>query len=218
MRGEFKMIPTVALTGGIGAGKSVVASYLRGRGVPVYDSDSMTKALYDKDAGLVGRLEASLGLALRRSDGSFDRKALAAAIFSGSEARAKAEALIHPAVLADFLSWKESRIEEIEKDGWCFYQGGAPFVVIESAIIMDRPLFRPYIDYCVAVDAPLELRVERAAARDLSSKEAVRKRVMAQKACTADWTIVNDSDMETLRQRTDKVFKSLYLQIISGQA
>jgi hypothetical protein len=41
---------------------------------------------------------------------------------------------------------------------------------------------------------------------------------MAQKACTTDWTIVNDSDMETLRQRTDKVFKSLYLQIISGQA
>ena len=51
---------TVILTGGMGSGKSAVAALLKARGVPVYDSDSRTKSLYDRDPALVGRLEAAL--------------------------------------------------------------------------------------------------------------------------------------------------------------
>ena len=60
---------TVILTGGMGSGKSAVCAFLKARGVPVYDSDSRTKSLYDRDPSLVQRLEAALGTGLRTADG-----------------------------------------------------------------------------------------------------------------------------------------------------
>ncbi|MBP5636601.1 MAG: dephospho-CoA kinase, partial [Bacteroidales bacterium] len=56
---------TVILTGGIGSGKSVVAAMLSERGIPVYDSDSRTKALYDSEPSLVYAIEEALGVSLR---------------------------------------------------------------------------------------------------------------------------------------------------------
>ena len=73
---------TVILTGGMGSGKSAVAALLKARGVPVYDSDSRTKSLYDRDPALVGRLETVLGTGLRAVDGRLDRAKLASLIFS----------------------------------------------------------------------------------------------------------------------------------------
>ena len=90
---------SVLLTGGIGSGKSAVASYLESKGIPVYDSDSRTKALYDSDPDLVPSLERALGVSLRKEDGSFDRKALSSVIFSDKKALSKVESIVHPAVL-----------------------------------------------------------------------------------------------------------------------
>ena len=70
---------TILITGGIGSGKSALTSYLSERGVPVYDSDSRTKALYDGELGTM--VENGLGQSFRDSRGRFDRKALAAVIF-----------------------------------------------------------------------------------------------------------------------------------------
>ena len=68
-RGEMRPF-AVALTGGIGSGKSVVAAYLRENGVPVYDSDSQAKKLY-LDGGFLSRIEEVLGCTLRPG-GVFD--------------------------------------------------------------------------------------------------------------------------------------------------
>jgi dephospho-CoA kinase len=207
------MIPAVALTGGIGSGKSAAADHLRSRGVPVYDSDSMTKALYDRDPELVAELEKAFGVSLRSGDGRFDRKAFAKIIFNGRESLSRAEAIIHPAVLRDFESCRNAKASEIMEKGWCGYCGDIPFVVIESAIIMDKPLFRPVIDAVVRVDAPEDLRVRRAAARDGVPEESVRERVRAQKNYSGGVPILNDGDLETLNERTDKAFKLVYLQL-----
>ena len=56
---------TVLLTGGIGSGKSTVARFLAGRGIPVYDSDSRTKSLYDREPGIVDLLEERFGIKAR---------------------------------------------------------------------------------------------------------------------------------------------------------
>ena len=96
---------TVIVTGGMGSGKSAVCACRKARGVPVYDSDSRTKSLYDRDPALVDRMEAALGTCLRTPEGRLDRSVLAALIFSDPARKAVVEALVHPAVLADFRRW-----------------------------------------------------------------------------------------------------------------
>lgn len=71
---------TVLITGGIGSGKSAVSSILESEGIPVYDSDSRTKALYDSDLQLRESLESLLGVSLRTAEGKFDRKLFASMI------------------------------------------------------------------------------------------------------------------------------------------
>lgn len=187
---------TVIVTGGIGSGKSAVCAMLRERGIPVYDSDSRTKSLYDKYPSLVESLESALGQALKLPDSTLDRKKLAAVIFSDSSAREKVEAVVYPFVLKDFKRWRSR-------------YGKAHFVVLESAVILSKPVFDGIADAVVLVDAPLELRLQRISLRDGSSMDAALERVKAQEEVPRDKVtevIVNDSSPERLKAETERVF------------
>ena len=187
---------TVIVTGGIGSGKSAVCAMLREPGIPVYDSDSRTKSLYDKYPSLVESLESALGQALKLPDSTLDRKKLAAVIFSDSSAREKVEAVVYPFVLKDFKRWRSR-------------YGKAPFVVLESAVILSKPVFDGIADAVVLVDAPLELRLQRISLRDGSSMDAALERVKAQEEVPRDKVtevIVNNSSPERLKAETERVF------------
>ena len=95
---------TVGMTGGIGSGKTTLCRLLEARGVPVYEADARTKALYDSDPALVPALEEALGTPLRGEDGKLDRKRLAGMLFADSRVRETVEAIVHPRVLQDFLA------------------------------------------------------------------------------------------------------------------
>ena len=90
---------TVAVTGGIGSGKSTVCRLLSSRGIPVYDCDSSAKGLYDREPSLAVSLEKLFGCSLRNADGSLDRGLLASLIFTSPERLAALESIVHPAVL-----------------------------------------------------------------------------------------------------------------------
>ena len=189
---------TVALTGGIGSGKSAVAAFLYSEGVPVFDCDAAAKAVYDEDPALVARLEERLGLRLRLDDGSFDRKALAEAVFSSAEALGEVAKEVLPAVLEKLDEWKASL--------------DSPLAVVESATILSKPLFDGSYDSAVLVDAPFELRLERVLARGGISREDALRRISAQSfdLSKIDGTIVNDGTLEELRRRTLSLFSELY--------
>jgi dephospho-CoA kinase len=186
---------TIFLTGFIGSGKSAVSALLRERGIPVYDSDARTKALYDESPVLVPALEETLGMPLRTTDGKLDRKALAAVIFNDDDARERVESLVYPAVLEDFLRWREAHAD-------------APFVVLESAIILSKPIFNGLADRVVLVTAPQEVRLQRVMARDGLSEEEVIRRMDAQQLPLdgIDTVIQNDGTPEQLRRAVDAVF------------
>ena len=200
---------TVILTGGMGSGKSAVCALLKARGVPVYDSDSRTKTLYDRDPALVGRLEAVLGAGLRTAEGRLDRGKLAALIFSDPARKAAVEALVHPAVLADFRRWKRWQ----RPKGWTY--GPVPFVVLESAIILSCPVFDGVGDRTVLVDAPEDVRLARAVARDGSDPEAALRRIRQQRfdRSRVDAVLRNDGPLAALSAETDRVFLNLFLSL-----
>ena len=195
---------TVFVTGGIGSGKSAVCRYLESRGVMVYDSDSMTKSIYERDKGLVCSMESVLGQSLRDSSGKFDRQSLAKRIFSDPAALAAVEDLVHPAVLRDFMSWKR-------KQRSCGY-GKVPFVVMESAIVLEKPLFSGVADKIILVQADRETMIARASERDNVPREEIIRRMESQHfdESLADAVIINDSDLVTLHRRTGAAFRRLW--------
>ena len=181
---------TIILTGLIGSGKSAVSALLGERGIPVYDSDARTKALYDENPTLVPALEKMLGIPLRTAGGTLDRKALATVIFNDAAAREQVEAVVYPAVLEDFLRWRAVQAE-------------VPFVVIESAVILFKPIFNGLADKVVLVTAPREVRLQRVMARDGLGAEEVLRRMDAQQLPREGISavIVNDGTPERRRRR-----------------
>lgn len=186
---------TIIVTGLIGSGKSAVCALLRKRGIPVYSADEKTKFLYDTHPSLVTRLEEALGQPLRGSGGRLDRSRLASRIFADADARETVEGIVYPLVLADFRAWRSA-------------QEGAPFVVLESAVILTRPLFDGLADAAVLVTAPEDVRLQRVMVRDGLPEEAVRARMRVQDIPEdkVDVTLVNDGDGARLEQAVEQVF------------
>ncbi len=200
---------TVIVTGLIGSGKSAVCALLRERGIPVYDSDSRTKRLYDRRPALVDAMEKAVGTPLRGKDGALDRKRMAGIIFSDSSVREKVEAVVYPAVLADFKRWKSR-------------QKGAPFVVLESAVALSKPIFDALAQAVVLVDAPPEVRLARVMRRDSLDAEAVMRRMAAQRIPMdrVDVILSNDGDVQALSAAVSRVFfeENSYLCKILNQS
>ena len=179
------MIPhhplTIGITGSIGSGKSVVCRLFNMLGVPVYDSDSKARLLMNSDPVLIDSLIRRFGQECFRN-GVLNRKLLAERVFGDAAALADLNALVHPAVTRDFLTWTEAF--------------DTPYVIVESAILFESGLNR-VVDRTVAVTAPVQLRLHRAAMRDNTSQDNIRARMKHQMndetlAASSDFVIVND--------------------------
>ena len=187
----------VGITGGIGSGKSTVCRLFAQRGVAVYDSDAAAKRLMTEEPALRVGIAARFG-AEAYAGGALNRPYLAAKVFSDPAALADLNALVHPAVMADFAAWAER-------------QEGS-YVILESAILFEAGL-EGSVDRTVAVLAPLELRVERTCRRDGRTPGEVRLRIAAQTdddtlSAKADYTLVNilESDLEPAVAELHRIF------------
>ena len=170
----------VAVCGGIGSGKSTICRMFAERGAALYDSDSRAKALMMESAELREALVAEFGEECY-ADGVLNRQYLANKVFGSAEQLSKLNAIVHPAVNADFLQWAE------EQEG--------DYCILESAILFESG-FDAVVDKTVAVLAPLPLRIERAMQRDGATREQIETRVKAQMSddelvARADFAIVN---------------------------
>ena len=159
----------LAVTGGIGSGKSEVCRILADKGLTLqYNADSRAKALYVERPGLLCRIEASLGCRLRDEEGNFIPSRLAAVIFTDDGALEKVEALLFPEMIRDFHKVMEAAAED-------------QIVVFESATFLEKKQFDGFADIVLLVDAPFEMRLERACRRDGASKEAIMARMKSQR-------------------------------------
>jgi len=173
----------VGITGGIGAGKSLIASMVEALGHPVYYADSQAKRLMSESLYIKEELVALLGLDAYIGN-TLNRPYIAQAIFGNNELLQKINALVHPAVKADFEAWAAQR-------------GDAPLLFLESALIYEAQL-PTILDAVIHVTAPLRVRISRTMRRDSVSENEVLKRVAAQQkeeesAQKADFTICNDN-------------------------
>lgn len=159
----------LAVTGGIGSGKSEVCRILAENGLTLqYNADSRAKALYVECPGLLDDIEKALGCVLRDEDGKFVPSRLAAVIFSDNVALEKVEALLFPEMIRDFRRMMNEASED-------------RIVVFESATFLEKKHFDDFADMVLLVDAPFEMRLERACRRDGASEEAILARMKSQR-------------------------------------
>lgn len=226
---------TILLTGGIGSGKSSVRRILERMGVPCYDADSVVKGFYEvplesesehltsgttEKPFLLPEIEAALRLSFRKSDGSFDSRKLADAIFSDSVRLKAVEGIVFPALATDFERWRKSVGETVPGAASSAVErpaGATPLAdlaIFESATALDKPDFPKLWDKCIWVDAPEELRVERVLARDNCSSEQVMSRIRLQSPLEAhrsevDAVILNDCSLQDLPMRVRSALSSI---------
>jgi len=171
-------------TGGIGSGKSVVVRLFQALDIPSYDCDRAAKELYDRDPQLLAEVVALCGEGVLDAEGRLDRAALARKVFGDAALLAALEDRVHPAVIRDFEKWKEEQESAL--------------VVIESAILLEKPRFAGLMDYTVVVTAPEAVRIARVMQRDGLSEAQVRQRIAAQwgdeaRLAQADFVLENDN-------------------------
>lgn len=155
----------VAITGGIGSGKSTVCRLLAEvGGVEVYDSDSRAKEVMNSHPQVVRDVTALFGPEAY-VDGVLNRPHIAQRAFADKELLGRLNAIVHPRVVEDYEQWVA--------------QQSGPYVVLESALLFSSPLEGHY-DVSVAVVAPDEVRVQRCVARDGATHEQIRERMARQ--------------------------------------
>jgi len=183
---------TTGLTGGIGSGKSVVASLLELYGMPVYVADEESKRLVNSSPLIREQLIVLLGDTIY-DDNGLNRRLMASLIFNDAKLLEQTNAIIHPQVNRHFRSWVERQT--------------AQFVVLESAILFESH-FNRLVDSCLLVYAPQALRIKRVMARDGITEAEVLQRMQHQtpdeeKKKYADYVIDND-DIHPLIPQIEK--------------
>ncbi|MCQ2331646.1 MAG: monofunctional biosynthetic peptidoglycan transglycosylase [Paludibacteraceae bacterium] len=167
----------IGITGGIGAGKSAASEWLREQGFAVYDTDREAKRLMQESGEIRNALVDRFG-ELVYKDGKLNRGYLAGFVFVDEASRRFVNGVVHPVVIADFMSWS--------------YATGADVVFVESAILNECNL-RDIVDGVIYVDAPEEIRIARTMQRDNATREDVVKRIQSQTDAKGNVTFTVDN-------------------------
>lgn len=186
---------SIAITGGIGSGKTFVSNLLQERGIPIYNADDEAKRLMLSDEGIRQDLIALLGKDVY-VEGSLNKPLLASYLFADAENANRINRIVHPRVKEDFLRWLDShRDKEIAG--------------LECAILFEAG-FEDTVDKVVTVYAPESLRIERAMKRDNATEQQIRARIAAQmddeeKRRRADFVVYTDGNIPVEEQITTLV-------------
>ena len=171
----------IGLTGGIGSGKSTVASIFEILGVPVYYADESAKRLMNEDEDLIKSIKAVFG-ENSYHNGKLNREYISSIVFSNKTKLDELNAIVHPATINDAAKWMNKQ--------------NTNYAIKEAALIFESHS-QQHLDYVIGVSAPLDLRLSRVAARDNITIEDIKKRMEKQmneedKISLCDFVIFND--------------------------
>ena len=188
----------VALTGGIGSGKSSAAEIFAALGAVVVDSDEIARKVLDRESVGFGEVVAAFGDQILAA-GEIDRKKLGQLVFSDAIARKKLEQITHPLIRKEF----ERIIKNAPENS----------IVINQIPLLAESKYDYKFDYVIAISAPIEVRKNRLLQRGMKSYE-IEQRLAAQasdadRAKIANEVIENAGDLSQLTTNVEKVWRKL---------
>jgi dephospho-CoA kinase len=191
----------VGLTGGIGSGKSTVASLLADRGAVIVDADAVARSVVEPGTPALAKLVERFGDSILAADGSLDRQALADVAFVDGESRKALEDITHPAINEEFVR----RMTEAPDD---------------AVVVCDVPLLaeskqaqaRGY-PVVVVVEAPLDLRLvrleQRGVAREDAQRRAAAQASEEERRALATHVVDNSGDLAHLADQVETLWADL---------
>lgn len=184
---------TVALTGGIGSGKSTATQIFSALGVPVVDLDVIAHALTASGGALVPQITAEFGVEFITEEGALNRPLMRALVFSQPEARAKLNALMHPAI------FEEARQQLTNL-------AASPYVVLAIPLLQESQRYLPYIDHVLVIDCDESLQLARVMQRSGLSAQEAQQIIDAQSSRQsridmADSIITNNTDLADFKEK-----------------
>lgn len=193
----------IGLTGGIAAGKSVAARRFAEHGAVVVDADELARAAVAPGSAGLDAVAEAFGPEVLAADGSLDRPALAAIVFSDASARARLDAIVHPVV----------RRLAAEREAAAATLDAGAVVVHDIPLLVETGQVDDF-HVVVVVDAPALLRVERLVRLRGMSREDAEARVAAQAAdadrlAAADVVLDGSGSEDVLRAQVDVLWLRL---------
>ena len=174
----------VAITGGIGSGKSVVATIVQVMGYEVYDCDRRAKALMTENNDVRQQITDAFGSESYHADCSLNRQHLSAAVFADKVALAHLNGIVHPGTAADMKRWAQSCADL-----------GDRVAFVETALLRTAGLDR-LVDEIWHVTAPHDVRIPRVMLRSGLTAAQVKERIDVQQieenVAPGEHVIVND--------------------------
>lgn len=194
------MTKIIGLTGGIGSGKTTIASLFKAAGIPVYIADDEARKIM-QTSEIIDEIKKTFGRTIFEND-ILNRQKLAEIVFNNPDKLKLLNSIIHPAVKRHF-------------DNWVLDYKKTPFIIYEAAILFESGSYLN-CDKIITVVAPIETRIQRVIARDKTSRENVLKRIEAQwndeqRILKSDF-VINNTTLEYSKLEVEKILKILNIQ------
>jgi dephospho-CoA kinase len=197
-------IPVIALTGGMGAGKSIVAEEFAENGALIIEADTISKNILWNDRKIRKKIIKAFGKKnICDKKGDITKDKLIEAAFKDSESVAKINSILHPEV--------RKKIEILTEDG--ISSGLFKMVAVEAALIFESGI-QDKFDSIVCVVSEDNIRFERLMTRDQVSKEEIQNRInlqfdQAYNANRSDYVLYNNGTIEELRISSRELFNKI---------
>jgi len=185
----------VGITGGIGAGKSLICRIFNLLGIPLYNADYYAKYLMQTDRALISAIKQSFGHHIYENN-HLNRKALAEIVFNNQEKLDQLNQIVHPAVFEHGNTWFANQ-----------QQQNKPYAIKEAALLFETGSYK-MLDITILVLAPEMVRINRVMKRDQTDIESIKNRMNkqwsdAQKKELAQYCIYNDDVKAIIPQIND---------------
>jgi len=192
----------VAVTGGIGSGKSTVADLFKQKGIPVIDTDQISREIVQPGSPLLEQIISEFGQEYLDAKGHLKRKDLGRLIFANTSARDKLEAVLHPVIHSEVLN----RLKKLS----------TPYCLILIPLLARSKQLYPY-DRILVVDTPPDLQIQRTTTRDHKDPDLVRQIIATQPSRDdllklADDVLDNSGDRNNLKDAVDRLHQH-YLEL-----
>ena len=191
----------IGLTGGIGSGKSTVASLLVTRGATLIDTDAIARSLTESGGVAIDAIRAAFGDDAVAADGSMDRRRMREQAFADVSSRRRLESILHPLIGAE--------VERLRA------ASTAPVDVLDIPLLVESGRWRPRLDRVWVVDCSEQTQAARVSARagwTLDDARAVMSQQVSRSArrAAADAVIDNDAiSLTTLESNVDALWRAV---------
>lgn len=192
----------VGVTGGIGSGKTAVTNLFAELGIAIVDADLAARIVVEPGRPALAAIAEHFGPSLLRPDGTLDRAAMRARVFSNPDDKRFLEQVTHPRIG-----------EEIARQ---LQAATSPYVILVSPLLIEGNQ-RELCDRILVVDVPEEVQLQRTMARDSNDAAQVRRIIAsqatrAQRLARADDVIENTGTLAQLRGQVAALHRQ-YLQL-----